>query len=258
MANVPDLRIGGTGTSATQSAGAIPVVATGGKVFGFSAVGTSGYFARSGGTGVPTWFNLFGTTNSWTATQIFNSAQLQIRSDGSLNQCNLALHARDASLGTATGALGYLSSGATTLTLKNDSANGIMNLQTSAGNFYITNTAGFSPGAGGAASGVIAVQNAATVPTANPTGGAFWYVEAGATKMRGSSGTTTTVAAAEPHCPTCGRDYVLEWDNENGWGHHATCLPCLLDEVKRLLPQLDRTKFTVPRTERAAGQSVRP
>jgi hypothetical protein len=36
----------------------------------------------------------------------------------------------------------------------------------------------------------------ATVPTANPTGGGVLYVEAGALKYRGSSGTVTTIAAA--------------------------------------------------------------
>lgn len=37
---------------------------------------------------------------------------------------------------------------------------------------------------------------AATVPTANPTGGGVLYVEAGALKYRGSSGTVTTIANA--------------------------------------------------------------
>jgi hypothetical protein len=36
----------------------------------------------------------------------------------------------------------------------------------------------------------------ATVPTANPTGGGVLYVEAGALKYRGSSGTITTIANA--------------------------------------------------------------
>jgi len=44
--------------------------------------------------------------------------------------------------------------------------------------------------------GVIAVANAITVPTANPTGGGVLYVQAGALKYRGTAGTITTVAAA--------------------------------------------------------------
>jgi hypothetical protein len=42
----------------------------------------------------------------------------------------------------------------------------------------------------------IFIANAVTVPTGNPTGGGFLYVEAGALKYRGSSGTVTTIANA--------------------------------------------------------------
>lgn len=48
----------------------------------------------------------------------------------------------------------------------------------------------------GGASGAIAVANAATVPTTNPTGGGILYAEGGALKWRGSSGTVTTIAPA--------------------------------------------------------------
>ncbi|MDT8915746.1 hypothetical protein [Amycolatopsis sp. PS_44_ISF1] len=44
--------------------------------------------------------------------------------------------------------------------------------------------------------GVIAIANATTAPTSNPTGGGVLYVEAGALKYRGSSGTVTTIAPA--------------------------------------------------------------
>lgn len=249
--NVPGLNFAGTGTSATQSAGAIPVVASGGNALAFSAVGTSGYFARSGGTGVPTWFNLFGTSNGWTAAQVFQSggSGIQLKSDGSQDQCSFAMFARDATPSTRTGLLGFSGTASTQLSLFNEISTGGLSLRTTGGNVHIHSSA-FTPGAGGSAAGIIAVQNAATVPTANPSGGAFWYVEAGATKMRGSSGTTTTVAAAEPHCPTCGRDYVIEWENENGWGHHATCIPCLLDELEARLPQFNRGRFKVPKPTR--------
>lgn len=40
------------------------------------------------------------------------------------------------------------------------------------------------------------VANAGTVPSANPVGGGYLYVEGGALKWRGSSGTITTIAAA--------------------------------------------------------------
>ena len=43
---------------------------------------------------------------------------------------------------------------------------------------------------------VIGIRNAQTVPTSNPTGGGVMYVESGALKYRGSSGTITTLGAA--------------------------------------------------------------
>ncbi len=43
---------------------------------------------------------------------------------------------------------------------------------------------------------VVAMANCLTAPTTNPTGGGILYVEAGALKWRGSSGTVTTIAVA--------------------------------------------------------------
>ncbi len=40
------------------------------------------------------------------------------------------------------------------------------------------------------------IYNSASVPSSNPVGGGYLYVEAGALKYRGSSGTVTTIAAA--------------------------------------------------------------
>lgn len=51
-------------------------------------------------------------------------------------------------------------------------------------------------GSYGGGSGVLFMGNATTVPTTNPTGGGILYVEAGALKYRGSSGTVTTIANA--------------------------------------------------------------
>lgn len=48
----------------------------------------------------------------------------------------------------------------------------------------------------GGGAGVIYLPNAATPPTTNPTGGGVLYVEAGALKYRGSSGTVTTLGVA--------------------------------------------------------------
>jgi hypothetical protein len=43
---------------------------------------------------------------------------------------------------------------------------------------------------------VMFIANATTAPTTNPTGGGILYVEGGALKYRGSSGTVTTIANA--------------------------------------------------------------
>lgn len=48
----------------------------------------------------------------------------------------------------------------------------------------------------GSGARVIGIANATTVPTTNPSGGGILYVEAGALKYRGSSGTVTTIAPA--------------------------------------------------------------
>ncbi len=48
----------------------------------------------------------------------------------------------------------------------------------------------------GSGSGVVAIANATTSPTTNPTAGGVLYVENGALKYRGSSGTVTTIANA--------------------------------------------------------------
>ena len=45
-------------------------------------------------------------------------------------------------------------------------------------------------------SGIMAIGNATTTPTSTPTGGGVLYVDSGALKYRGSSGTTTTIASA--------------------------------------------------------------
>jgi len=49
---------------------------------------------------------------------------------------------------------------------------------------------------GASSVGVVGIANATTVPTGNPTGGGVLYVESGALKYRGSSGTITTIANA--------------------------------------------------------------
>ena len=75
------------------------------------------------------------------------------------------------------------------------------------------------------------IGNATTVPTGNPSSGVYMYAEGGALKAWGSSGTTTTMAAADPHCPKCGRDCAVEWVNKKNNWEIAVCLWCVTDAL---------------------------
>lgn len=54
----------------------------------------------------------------------------------------------------------------------------------------------FGAGSYGSGRNVVFLTNAGAAPSTNPTGGGILYVESGALKYRGSSGTVTTLAAA--------------------------------------------------------------
>jgi hypothetical protein len=70
-----------------------------------------------------------------------------------------------------------------------------------------------------------------TAPTGTPTGMYFMWAESGALKGRGTSGTNTTIGAAEPHCPVCGSDFGVEWENPLYGGRLHICMKCLADEL---------------------------
>lgn len=82
----------------------------------------------------------------------------------------------------------------------------------------------------GGGQGVIALVNAAVAPTYNNALGSILYVQGGATKIRGSSGTVTTIAPAEPHCPRCGADFGHEFYNAR-YGYVSICLFCLAEDL---------------------------
>ena len=69
------------------------------------------------------------------------------------------------------------------------------------------------------------LANSTAVPTGDPTSGIFIYADSGAGKARGTSGTITTWAPAEPHCPRCSRDFALQWENEKT-GKLSICMWC--------------------------------
>ncbi len=97
-------------------------------------------------------------------------------------------------------------------------------------------SSGMQFGASGSASfgsgtGVIGIENASSNPSTNPSGGGVLYADGGALKWRGSGGTVTTMGPADPHCPTCGRDFALEHKNDDLGEHYAICIPCMVDAV---------------------------
>ena len=61
-----------------------------------------------------------------------------------------------------------------------------------------------------------------------PTAGPLLFANAGALKAIGTSGTVTTLAPAEPHCPRCGRDFAWEWESVASGEKLAVCAPCML------------------------------
>lgn len=77
---------------------------------------------------------------------------------------------------------------------------------------------------------VVILEESVTAPTVSPTGKAVLYVQGGAVKILGPGGTITTIAAAEPHCPVCGSDFVLEWENKK-YGKLQFCVLCLAKEL---------------------------
>ena len=82
----------------------------------------------------------------------------------------------------------------------------------------------------------IFMTNVTTAPDpANSfSGGGKLFAQSGALKYLGSSGTTTTLGAAEPHCPKCGRDFVVEWQNWPRDEHLTICMPCMLSTLDSL------------------------
>jgi hypothetical protein len=105
---------------------------------------------------------------------------------------------------TSTGSaafIGLANSGANVF-IGNDSTSGSFVIQTPSNSYStkltIDNTSnlglnGLSVGSG---VGVVFIANATTAPSTNPTGGGILYVDAGALKYRGSSGTVTTLGNA--------------------------------------------------------------
>jgi len=76
------------------------------------------------------------------------------------------------------------------------------------------------------------IVNATTIPDGYAVDGGYLYSDDGALTWYSTSGTETTIAPAEPHCPRCGKDFAVQW--KNGGDKLAICMWCLtnaLDEA---------------------------
>lgn len=93
--------------------------------------------------------------------------------------------------GTGTASQGIFLTGATTGDLLKLVNNSVTQFRIAPAGSVVIGNAGLGGGVG-----VVAIANAGTVPTTNPTGGGVIYIESGALKYRGSSGTVTVLGAA--------------------------------------------------------------
>jgi len=113
--------------------------------------------------------------------------------------------------------------GASSLTLHSGTGHTVLDL---AGNGNIAIAMGFTPTYGGGQN-VIFIGNKTVNPSSNPTSGGIMFVDSGAAKWRGSSGTTTTFGPAGPHCSECGYDVWRIASYNNVWkSWHFECGNC--------------------------------
>jgi hypothetical protein len=105
------------------------------------------------------------------------------------------------------------------------------------GAFHLRTQAGAEWALGTASEKTLQFYNASSDPAAQANGPKV-YAVSGALKCVGTSGTITTMAAAElegfsdvgGHCPVCGGDFAVEWKNEK-IGALTVCMMCLADEL---------------------------
>ncbi len=77
---------------------------------------------------------------------------------------------------------------------------------------------------------VLRIKECTTEPTGVLANAVGVWTKGGALKAIGTSGTITTIAPAEPHCPICGTDFTTEHESAK-YGYLAICLVCLADEL---------------------------
>lgn len=160
-------------------------------------------FVSNGGTGTPNIFinNFIAGTGRLTGNTYVNAApganrELGFRSNGINRWLIRANNANESGSNAGTDLQ---------IIRRDDSGNdlgAVLDMERATGNVQLglAGSAGGNVGMFGKSFGggvnVVYVRNAATVPTTNPANGGILYVEAGALKYRGASGTVTTIAPA--------------------------------------------------------------
>lgn len=170
------------GTVATQSASAVAI--TGGTLGGMTSV--------AAGAASPTASERFRAVASAAAFAV------RLMADATGGR-SLFIENADYVSGTTGSSLRFQSlagSGNTAMRVNAEhdgsAAGGVLALNANQGNVGLVGcTAEFGTG-----TAVVGIANATAVPSTNPTGGGVLYVEAGALKYRGSSGTVTPIANA--------------------------------------------------------------
>jgi len=213
----------------TTSAEAAVTLLSGGAYIGSVTAGKSTFIVSGSGT---TALTLDSSQNATFAGFILNRTNNKGIYTGTSDNCGFTWTGTNGEFGTASGSLILKSAGTTALTLDSsqnatfagkagigrstasttatlevtrgttgeifraDYGTGYRIIATDTGVFLGENIGFSTTSQFGGGSRVIGIANATTAPTTNPTNGGVLYVEAGALKYRGSSGTVTTIANA--------------------------------------------------------------
>jgi len=172
---------------ASLTSGIIPVATTNGRITNsLASIDANGTLSNSNAAGTRAFF--FDTTS---ATQTIYS----VTTSGTVP--NMLFKASNGISGSVTGADIIVQSGDAYSSGNNNSGNLYLNIGAPNGTGVYGNIGVFTTsGSFGSGEKVIFIANASVVPSSNPSGGGILYVESGALKYRGSSGTITTLGPA--------------------------------------------------------------
>jgi hypothetical protein len=174
-----------------SAGGTVTAIDSSGIVFAYNGIGST--FIRNATSGNNSRIQV-ATTGTIIDSAIFNNTALTVQNTNATATSNLTswLNSSGTVVASVTSA-GAISTTQGVLTPNLQSTTGLTTIA------LIGNRNaqfGSATGSVGGGTAVIGIANASAVPTSNPVGGGILYVEAGALKYRGSSGTITTLGAA--------------------------------------------------------------